>query len=73
MRQYLFIFWGLVIAGMIILTAACPECRQAVTGQHPSQYDYTVYDQNGDPVFVGESLNAADTAKAGIPVDQRWF
>ncbi|MCX5901082.1 MAG: hypothetical protein NTX06_10190, partial [Proteobacteria bacterium] len=61
------------IAGMIILTVACPECRQAATMQYPGNRAYYMYDSNGDPVFVGESLNAADTARAGIPVEQRWF
>ena len=73
MRQYLFIFWGLVIAGMIILTAACPECRQAATMQYPENRTYYVYDSNDDPVIVGDSLSTADTVRAGIPVEQRWF
>ncbi len=52
MRQYLYVFVGLVLTGMIILTAACPECRLAATMQYPKDCDYYVYDSNGDRLFV---------------------
>ncbi len=70
MRKYLYLFWGLVLAGIIILTAAYPECRQAANLQYPTNLDYSVYDQNGACVFVrGGGLDAHMSAM-GRPADQ---
>jgi hypothetical protein len=65
MREYLFVFWGLVIAGMIIMTAACPECRQAATGRHYSPASYAVYNENGDRIFICGSDRDGQAHKTG--------
>ncbi|MBN2108704.1 MAG: hypothetical protein JW832_14865 [Deltaproteobacteria bacterium] len=73
MRQYLYVFWGLLLAGMVILTAAYPECRQAAVLQYPANRDYAVYDQNGESLFVsGGDLNA-HMSSSDKPAGQRRF
>ena len=63
MRQYLYLFCGLVLAGMIILTAASPACRQAAVLQYPANLDYAVIDQNGVRIVVrGGELGAQMSA-----------
>lgn len=63
MREYLFLFWSLVIAGMIIMTAAFPECRQAASGKYSSSRSYAVYNNDGDRIFVnGADLDARMSA-----------
>ncbi len=64
MRQYLYVFFGLVLAGIIILTAACPECRLAATMQYPKN-GYYVYDSNGDRLFVSGSPSGSGSMYAG--------
>jgi hypothetical protein len=73
MRQYLYLFWGLVIAGMVVITLACPECRQAATGKYSSSCSYAVYDQNGDRIYVSGSVVYADAQYKKQHIDQSWF
>jgi hypothetical protein len=45
MRQYLYVFWAIVLLGMLLLTAAYPEARQQelFTGWD----HYYLYDSDG--------------------------
>jgi hypothetical protein len=59
MRQYLYLFWGLVITGMVVMTIACPEFRRATAKTYSSNYSYAVYNENGERIFMcGIDLNA---------------
>ncbi len=73
MRQYLYLFWGLVLAGMLILTAAYPECRQAAALQYPANRDYAVYDQNGDRMLVSGAYLEAQISAEGKRAGQTRF
>jgi hypothetical protein len=73
MRQYLYLFWGLVLAGMIILTAAYPECRQAASFPYPVNRDFAVYNQNGDRWLVKGGDPAADMSATGNRAGQSRF
>jgi hypothetical protein len=73
MRQYLYVFWGLLLAGMILLTAAYPECRQAAALQYPANCDYVVYDQNGERMLVSGGEINAHIRTAGRPAGQNRF
>lgn len=58
MRQYLFVFWSLVLCGMALLTAmytASPRWLETTS--------YRVYDTEGQVIYTGS--NPAD---AGIPL-----
>jgi hypothetical protein len=73
MRQYLYVFWGLLLAGMVILTAAYPECRQAAGLQYPANRDYAVYDRKGERMLVsGEDINT-HIRTASRPAGQSRF
>jgi hypothetical protein len=54
MRQYLYLFWALVLAGIMLLTAAYPQCPQYAT----NRYDH-VYDINGNLTFVSGTETAS--------------
>jgi hypothetical protein len=73
MRQYVYLFGVLVLAGMIILTAAYPECRQVACLQYPANRDYAVYDQNGDRILVSGDDLAAHMSARGKPSGQSRF
>ena len=73
MRQYLYVFFGLVLAGMVILTAACPECRKAATMQYPKNGDYYVYDSNGDRLFVSGGSSASGSMYASRAASEEKF
>lgn len=73
MRQYLYLFWGLLLAGMIILTAAYPECRQAAGLQYPANRDYAVYNLNGERMLVSGSDLDAHMNAADKPAGQKRF
>jgi len=73
MRQYLYVFLGLVLAGMIILTAACPECRQVATMQQPEKGSYYVYDSNGDRLFAVGTPCASSSMYANRTAAEQKF
>jgi hypothetical protein len=56
MRQYLYLFWALVIGGMVLLTAVYPPCPQYASSRY-----YQVYDTNGNLTCV--SANPPATGK----------
>ena len=73
MRQYLYLFSGLLLAGMIILTAAYPECRQAAILQYPANRDYAVYDRKGERMLVSGGDITAHLRTAGRTAGQNEF
>ena len=73
MRQYLYAFLGLVLAGMIILTAACPECRLAATMQYPKNCGYYVYDSKGDRLFTAGSPSGTGIMYVGRAAAEQKF
>jgi hypothetical protein len=73
MRQYLYVYLGLVLAGMIILTAACPEFRLAVTMQYPKNCRYYVYNSNGDRLFTAGRPSEKSIIYAGRASAEQKF
>ena len=72
MRQYLHMFWGLVLAGMVFLTAVYPECRQSVAQQYPDRC-YYVYNSNGDRISAYRGFKAVSIMRAGSAPAERRF
>jgi hypothetical protein len=54
MRQYLYLFWALVLAGVLLLTAAYPRCPQ-----YAANRCYQIYDTNGTLTIAGGEQLAA--------------
>ena len=54
MRVYLYLFWALVLAGILLLTAAYPQCTQYATSRY-----YHVYDTNGNLMCVSGNLHTS--------------
>jgi hypothetical protein len=73
MRQYLYLFWGLLLAGMIILTAAHPGFRQAAGLPYPGNRDYAVYDRNGERLLVSGGDISTHIRTASRPACQSRF
>ena len=54
MRQYLYLFWALVIGGIVVLTAVYPHCESNSTRRYCN-----VYDTNGNLVFVSGNQHSS--------------
>gem|GEM_PF-5394972 len=54
MRQYLYLFWALVIGGILVLTAVYPKCASYSTSRY-----YHVYDTNGNLMCVSGNQHSS--------------
>lgn len=55
MRQYVYMFWALVLGGMVLLTAAYPPCTQYSENRY-----YRIHDRDGKITLVtGREYSAA--------------